>query len=619
MAYGRAEWVRVPVGDDAARWATRGKCLRVLVVVHNVTAATRLLDVLPLFDDDWRVQLLVTCTGSSAFAAGTAELLADTGVPVVPWEQAAETEVDLVISASFGGQLDVFSGKLAILSHGVGYTKRLATPDTGHRTPDTGSGAGSGAAPAPVFGLAPEWLLSQGAPVADALVLSHPEQFERLRIACPEAAPTAVLAGDPCFDRMLAARPHRDRFRRALGVRPGQRLVLLNSTWSSDSLVGDGEEGRGGGDVVAALLDRVAAEFPVDEYRFAAVLHPNIWHGHGPGQIRAWLDRARRGGLALIDPLKGWRQALLAADAVIGDHGSVTYYAAALGTPVLLGAAPLDALDPDAPISAFMREAPRLDHETSLATQIEQLIGGHRPLAGPAEFTTSVPGESAVRLRRLFYAMMGAPEPGRPASLKPLALPDFEPGTVTLPLRVLSRVTGPGTIAVTRWTGAPQEAGADGGKEAHVAVHEDTRDVDQLDLADVIFRNGAPGDPRFGSPSAWTAEVLRRHQGCSLAAYVTGPSVCVVRVRGAEPLRVAATPTADAGDIRGADPAAYASALYAWLATGSHDSAAVAARLAQAVAEGLFVRTGARLHRVRVEPLAPPAEGAPEAGRPLTG
>ncbi|WP_241837539.1 hypothetical protein [Streptomyces sp. CB02115] len=89
----------------------------------------------------------------------------------------------------------------------------------------------------------------------------------------------------------------------------------------------------------------MTSELPSDEYRIAAVLHPNIWHGHGPGQIRAWLDRARRAGLALIDPLEDWRQALLAADVVIGDHSSVTYYAAALGTPVLLGTAPLDSLD----------------------------------------------------------------------------------------------------------------------------------------------------------------------------------------------------------------------------------------------------------------------------------
>ncbi|MFF2407656.1 hypothetical protein [Streptomyces sp. NPDC058092] len=616
MAYGRTGRVRVPVGDDATRWTTRSKCLRVLVVVHNVTAATRLLDVLPLFDDDWRVQLLVTCTGSSAFAAGTAELLADTGVPVVPYEQAAETEVDLVVSASFGGQLDFSAGKLAILSHGVGYTKRLATPDTGHRTPDTGSGAGAGAAP--VFGLAPEWLLSQGVPVADALVLSHPEQYERLRIACPEAAPTAVLAGDPCFDRMLAARPYRERFRRALGVRPGQRLVLLNSTWNSDSLVGDGEVG--GGDVIAALLDRVATEFPVDEYRFAAVLHPNVWHGHGPGQIRAWLDRARRGGLALIDPLKGWRQALLAADAVIGDHGSVTYYAAALGTPVLLGAAPLDALDPAAPISAFMREAPQLDPEASLAAQIERLIARHRPLPGPAGFTTSVPGESAERLRRLFYSMMGAPEPGWPASLKPLPLPDYEAGTATVPFHVLSQVLGPGEVAVSRRAGPRPMVSPDHDEELHVAVHEDTRDVDQLDLADVIFRDGAPDDPRYGSPSVWTAEVLRRHQGCSLAAYVTGLSACVVRVRGEEPLRLVAVPCADAGGMSGLDPAAYASALYAWLATGSPGAAAADKRLMQAMADGLSVRAGTRLHRVRVVPLTPPGmTGMSEAGRGFTG
>ncbi|MER5743605.1 hypothetical protein ABT097_10060 [Streptomyces sp. NPDC002225] len=419
-------------------------------------------------------------------------------------------------------------------------------------------------------------------------MLSHPEQLDRLRAACPEAAPTAVLAGDPCYDRMLAARPYRERFRRAFGVRRGQRLVLLSSTWGAASLLGDGD------DLVAALLGRVADEFPVDEYRFAAVLHPNIWHGHGPGQIRSWLDRARRAGLTLVDPLHGWRQALLAADAVIGDHGSVTYYAAALGIPVLLGATPLDDLDPDAPISAFMREAPRLDPAAPLATQIEDVVDRHRPLLGPAEFTTSVPGESAARLRRLFYSMMAAAEPARPASLEPLPLPALEPGTATVPLRVRSRVLGPGEVAVRRWAGDRSAAGPRDDAELHIAVHEDTRDVGLLELADVVFRHGAPDDPRFGSPERWTAEVLRRFPGCSLAAYVTGPAACVVRVRGGEPLSLAA-------DEPGADPAAYASALHAWLAGGGHGPAAER-RLARVVSEGLVVRTGDRAHRVRVVP-----------------
>ncbi|MEU2149218.1 hypothetical protein ABZ741_33600, partial [Streptomyces globisporus] len=133
MGEGRDRWIRVPVGDDAARWATRVRCRRVLLVVHNVTSATRLLDVLPLFDDDLDVQLLATCTGSSAFRSGVAELLADMGVPVLPWEQALTTPVDLAISASFGGELAALKGKLIILSHGIGYTKRLAAPSTEHR------------------------------------------------------------------------------------------------------------------------------------------------------------------------------------------------------------------------------------------------------------------------------------------------------------------------------------------------------------------------------------------------------------------------------------------------------------------------------------------------------
>ncbi|MEU5420550.1 hypothetical protein [Streptomyces sp. NPDC020667] len=110
-------------------------------MVHNVTSATRLLDVLPLFADDTRLQLLATCTGSSPFLAGVPELLAAAGLPVLPWEQAKATPVDLAISASYGGELPLLQGKLAVLSHGVGYNKRLATPDTGHRTPDTDRGA----------------------------------------------------------------------------------------------------------------------------------------------------------------------------------------------------------------------------------------------------------------------------------------------------------------------------------------------------------------------------------------------------------------------------------------------------------------------------------------------
>lgn len=139
------KWLRVPVGPEASQWSTRTGVARVLFVVHNVTSATRLLDVLPLFDADPRVQCLATCTGSSPYLHGVPELLADAGLPVLPWEQAVETPVDLAVSASYGGELHLIKGKLAVLSHGIGYNKRLPTPDTGHRTPGAGTGTGAGA------------------------------------------------------------------------------------------------------------------------------------------------------------------------------------------------------------------------------------------------------------------------------------------------------------------------------------------------------------------------------------------------------------------------------------------------------------------------------------------
>ncbi|WP_328471876.1 hypothetical protein [Streptomyces sp. NBC_00448] len=597
-------WIRVPVGEEAARWATRGSCHRVLLVVHNVTAATRLLDVLPLFRDDLRVQLLATCTGSSPFGAGVRELLDAVGVPVLPWDQALRTPVDLAVSASFGGELEHLEGKLVILSHGIGYNKTLSgKPESRKAGKPESRKAGK---PESVFGLSREWLLVRGQPIADAMVLSHPEQVDRLTAACPEAVPTAVLGGDPCYDRMLAAEHHRPRYRRALGVRPGQRLVLLNSTWNPTSLFGDG----GPDDVLPLLLPRLTSELPADEYRVAAVLHPNIWAGHGPGQVRLWLDRARRAGLTLIDPLAGWRQALIAADLVIGDFGSVSYYAAARGTPVLLGSASLAALGPGTPVAAFVRAAPRLDPYAALLPQLERAIAEHRPLRGPAELTTSSPGGSARLLRELFYRLIGIPEPAAPARLDPLPLPPYEPAEPTAPLRVIVHRDADGVLAVRRHADPRHEP--DGPGDGHLAVHEDTLDPGVLDLADLILRYADPDDPRLGPPQRWTAEVLARYPSCSLAAYVTGRHACVVRHRGGLLAELTARPRPEApgetpaeGPAEGPDPALYASALLALL--GPHGEGAE-----PLLTRGFAVRTGTTEHAVASRLLGPAAQ--PQGG-----
>ncbi len=440
--------------------------------------------------------------------------------------------------------------------------------------------------------MSPEWLLHDGQPFADVTVLSHPEQLDRLRAACPEAAATAELAGDPCYDRLVAARRDRARFRRALGVAEGQRLVLLSSTWNPESLFGD--------DALPALLPRLTAELPADEYRVVAVLHPNIWYGHGPGQVRAWCRRAEAAGLSLIDPLDSWRQALVAADCVLGDHGSVTFYAAALGIPVLLGAFPHEALDPDSPVAAFGRAAPALRPAAPLLPQLRAAINDHHPdrYARLTALLTSAPGGSAPLLRRLCYRLIGLPEPAEhPALLDPLPLPGYQPPVRTAPLTVLTRLlgappAGPPEIEVARFAGPPPESGYTV-HDRHLAVHEDCADPGRLTLAGVIVGHGREDDPRVGPAAAWTAETAARHPHAALTAFVTGPDRCTVRTEDGRLLCLVAAPDAD-GRPDLTEPAVYASALYAWLSNGK--------TVAELGGGGMTVRTGATRRLVTVTP-----------------
>jgi hypothetical protein len=95
----------------------------VLAVVHNVTSATRLFDVLPPIAVDPRVQVVFSCPGSSPFVAGTEEFLAAQGVAVITWERAVQTAFDLAVTASYRGELADIQAPVLSVPHGMGYNK----------------------------------------------------------------------------------------------------------------------------------------------------------------------------------------------------------------------------------------------------------------------------------------------------------------------------------------------------------------------------------------------------------------------------------------------------------------------------------------------------------------
>ncbi|MEV6909085.1 glycosyltransferase family 4 protein [Amycolatopsis sp. NPDC051071] len=530
--------VKVPISLQARHWNTVRPERVVLVVAHHVTSLLRLLDVLPVFDSDARVQVVFSWNGSDPFRHGTDRLLQHLGVVVIPWQQAIDTEFDLILAANHGG-LTELTGPIVVMPHGAGYNKNSPgnrKPETGNRKPETGNRS--------VFGLSPEWLLYDGEPIAASLVLSHEEQLTRLAEITPAASGTAVVAGDPCFDRILRSEHLRARYRTKLGVTAGQKLVTISSTWFTRSLMG----------TWPSLFREVLACLPSDEYRVAAVIHPNIWHGHGPWQVHTWLADCVRAGLLLVPPEEGWQAALIASDLVLGDHGATTCYAAGLLRPVLLAAFPDEDVAIGSAAELLGTVAPRLHRHASLRAQIEEALSqdveGHRAVR---EALTSCPGQAASRLRALFYRHLGLSEPGS-AALVPIVPVDAlvsaaQPTPAADHVRcstddagIANLVRYPAEVTSPR---SPRD-------NTTLVVHEDHPQRDLLDNAEVIIIGR--GDTRAGT-EALLDDALQRHPGATLAV-ATG-DLLVVRVRD-EDLTVLAV----------ADPVVAGAFIHEWLLTG---------------------------------------------------
>lgn len=393
-----------PYGLDAAKGATLGVQRRVLVPVHHVVAGTRLEEVLPLLEVDRRIQVVYTQAPTLRFGAGTEEYLRGLDAARAEWRLAMASSFDLVVAAAHGG-LENLHAPILFVPHGIGFNKLQPRRD-GAGPPGRRYTGGACAAV----------LVYEGRVVPSAIALAHERQLDQLAAACPEAVPVARVTGDPAYDRLLAGLARRPAYRAALGVRPGQRLVVVTSTHRPGSLLGRHPD----------LLPRLMAALPGDEYRVAAVIHPFVWSWHGRRSVRAWYSECLHAGLRLLPPERGWHGALVASDLVIGDGGSVTYYGAAIGRPVLMTVDPDEAdVDPRSQMALLARAAPRLDAGRPLRPQIDAAIWDY----GPSRYAeiraraSSAPGRSAALIRSTMYELMDLPEPAAPARFEPPPVP----------------------------------------------------------------------------------------------------------------------------------------------------------------------------------------------------
>lgn len=372
----------VPVRLDVERWATRRTRRKVLAVVHTVTAGQRLLEAVRLLEGDARLQVFFT-QAPDVFSHGVDHFLEQLGGLVLPWHQVVQMPFDLALAAAHGG-LGELHAPVIVLPHGAGHNKLIPAGQRGRRV------AGRG-----IYGLNRQWLIQDGRLVPESIVLAHHEDMARLGRECPEALPAAEVVGDPCFDRITVSLPQRALYRDSLGVGTRQQLVLACSTWGPGSLLGQQWE----------LLERLVEELPRERFRVALLLHPHVWNAHGAWQIRSWLAGLGRSGLLVISQYADWVGALVAADHIVGDHGSVTLYGAMTGVPVLMGSVPEGDLDPASPAAELASFAPRLHVGRPLDRQLIRAASTHRAerYEQVAARITSEPGRFAVRMRALIY------------------------------------------------------------------------------------------------------------------------------------------------------------------------------------------------------------------------
>lgn len=396
-------WVRSPVGGHDRHSSTRVGCRAVLVLVPHMVAGTRLADLLPLLEADHRVQVVFTIPEAYESWTATSDYVKGFGGVVLPWSQARQMRYDLVLAGSVRG-LDDVAGPALLVPHGGGFAQYRA-----YRPPSGEEGR------EPVIGLDSSQLVSEGRVRAEAIVLTHDSELDVLRRTCPRAVPKAVVAGNIAFDRLVASTGYREQYRRALEVGDRRELVVVSTTWSERSAFGRHPD----------LFSRVMAELPTDRYKVVGLLHPSIWSQHGEWQVRSWLADCVRQGLSVVRPEEGWRAALVAADYVIGDYGSVSGYAAGSGVPVLLvndTAVPFLA---GSPTAILYGRAPTWSFDRSLVTQLAALAATHRPdtYADLRALLTTRPGRAARTLRQSMYRLMGLPEPDRPVTAGPVPLP----------------------------------------------------------------------------------------------------------------------------------------------------------------------------------------------------
>jgi hypothetical protein len=411
------------------------------------------------------------------------------------------------------------------------------------------------------------------------LAVPDPGSAAHLATVAPEAARHALITGDLAWEQIESSTELRHSYRRALGCGEQQRLVVLTSTWGPGSQFGTWH----------SLAAELAAVLPADDFRIAQVLHPNVWASLRPYRVRALLRDALDSGVALIPPHPGWQAALVASDLVIGDHGSVTFYAAALGRPLLLAAFGSAEVVANTPMALLGLNVPRLLRDRPLSAQISQACvnPGTTEVSRLARGTLPTGVPAGERLRSTMYDLLDLVIPSRPTRRRAAREPVAERkdvGAYVYYAEAGHSARPHPPIALSRFPVAADRAAERGAEKLrYLVAANDEPDRQIAEAADVVV--GQAG--RSGTEAAAEcADLLERFPGCAVAAVGLPDDGCLLRAR-SRPGVLAATVSRPAWNRRQSeglasvvDSTVVAASAYALLVLAScGDPTALSARI----------------------------------------
>ncbi|TDC73682.1 translation initiation factor 2 [Streptomyces hainanensis] len=495
-----------------------------------------MLDVLPIFSGDDRITRLFTLVPGSDFEADALSAIDALGGHTVPWSEACDGTYDLVVAASPKGDLSQLRGPHVLLPHGAGFNKSI---------PHEGSADSAS-------GLDPAYLRRIGhddTPIA-LHALAHPHQVARLAATDPPAARHAKVIGDLTLERVLTSAPLRDRYRASLGT-GARKLLALVSTWGPESLI---QQHPG-------LPAQLAAQLAHDEYQLALVVHPNERSLLGTYELTERLAPALDAGMILPDSHEEWASVLIAADALITDHGSAAlYYCAAQDRPIVSVHRGGGELIPDSPMAVLLGRIPQLGR----AEDVAETLRAYRPGAGhaAAQAAFAPPGDAVDRLRTEIYALLGLTPPAHDVAARPLPLP-----APAMRVPAAFDVHVETTAAGFRITRHPAGKALPG---HHLAVEHGAADEQLARSAGLLYRrplpaSAAPVDLAW-TADGWTRHALSAYPGCRSAAALLPSGECLLRVRGHERMYAVQTePRPERGQVVRIDPAVALSAVHARL------------------------------------------------------